>query len=237
MFNVFIFNGQHFLQLIGTAMGTRVAPTFACIFIGWLETLILATWLGTKPHLWKRYIDDIFFLWYGTEEELLRFIEHCNSSHETIKFTFDYNFKTRSVDFLDIHIWIDHEGWIQTDLFQKDGKKCQLLLPSSAHPGHCSRSIPYSISYRLRRLCSMVIEDESSSWMELQELRHKRIPTVPNQLPSRLEDQLRALKSRGYKHKSVLEQFQKALEISRTLALEKVIKAKKRRQIDTLPSL
>ena len=152
-FNVFIFNGQHFLQLIGTAMGTRVAPTFACIFMGWVETMILASWMGTRPHLWRRYIDDIFFLWYGTEEELLRFIEHCNKSHETIKFTFDYNFKTRSVDFLDIHIWIDHEGWIQTDLFHKDGKKCQLLLPSSAHPGHCSWLIPYSIAYRLQRLC------------------------------------------------------------------------------------
>ena len=188
-FNVFIFNGQHFLQLIGTAMGTRVVPTFACIFMGWVETMILASWMGTRPHLWRRYIDDIFFLWYGTEEELLRFIEHCNKSHETIKFTFDYNFKTRSVDFLDIHIWIDHEGWIQTDLFHKDGKKCQLLLPSSAHPGHCSRSIPYSIAYRLRRLCSMVIEDESASWMELQDMRHRKISYVPNQLASRLEDQ------------------------------------------------
>ena len=55
-FNVFIFNGQHFQQLIGTAMGTRVAPTFACIFMGWLETMILATWMGTQPHLWRRYM-------------------------------------------------------------------------------------------------------------------------------------------------------------------------------------
>ena len=82
----------------------------------------------------------------------------------------------------------------------------------------------------------MVTEDESSSWMELQELRQKRIPTVPNQLPSRLEDQLIALKSRGYKHRSVLEQFQKALAISRDSALEKVNKEKKEdRLILSLP--
>ena len=226
-FNVFIFNGHHFLQRIGTAMVTRVAPTFACIFMGWLETQILATWLETKPHLWRRYIDDIFFLWYGTEEELLRFIEHCNTAHKTIKFTFNYDFKTRSVDFLDIHIWIDYEGWIQTDLFQKDVKKCQLLLPSSAHPGHCSRSIPYSIGYRLRRLCIMVTDDESAAWLEHQDLRHRRKPTVPGQLVSRLEDQLVSLKGRGYKHKQVLDQFQKALEISRQVALEKVNSVKK----------
>ena len=74
-FNVFIFNGQHFQQLIGTAMGTRVAPTFACIFMGWLETMILATWMCTQTHIWRRYVDDIFFLWYGTEEELLRTLQ------------------------------------------------------------------------------------------------------------------------------------------------------------------
>ena len=73
----------------------------------------------------------------------------------------------------DIHIWIDNEGVIHTDLFQKAGKKWQLLLPSSAHPGHCSRSIPFSMAYRMRRLCSMVIDDESASWMELQDFRQK----------------------------------------------------------------
>ena len=32
-----LFDGVLFLQLFGVAMGTRVAPTFACLFMGWLE--------------------------------------------------------------------------------------------------------------------------------------------------------------------------------------------------------
>ena len=76
------------------AMGNKVALNFACIFMGWLKSMILAIWMGTQPHLWRRYIDNIFFLWYGTEEEPIKFIEHCNLSHETIKFTFYYDFKT-----------------------------------------------------------------------------------------------------------------------------------------------
>ena len=163
--------------------------------------------------------------------ELLRFIEHCNSSHETIKFTFCYDFKTRAADFLDIHIWIDQEDWIQTDLYQKAGKKCQLLLPTSAHPVHCSNFIPYSTPYRLTRLCIMVTETELASWLEYQDLRHRRKPTIPSQLVSRLEDQLIYLKGWGYKQKSVLEQFQKALNIPRALALEKVVKSKKEDRI------
>ena len=47
---------------------------------------------------------------------------------------------------------------------------------------------------------------------------------ISHQLASRLEDQLSALKGRGYKQKSVIEQFQKALVLSREDALKKVIK-------------
>ena len=82
----------------------------------------------------------------------------------------------------------------------------------------------------------MVTEDETASWMELQDCRHRRTPTVPNQLASRLEDQLNALKGRGYKYKSVTEQFEKALCISRETALQMVNKTKKEdRLILSLP--
>ena len=75
-----------------------------------------------------------------------------------------------------------------------------------------------------------------ASWLEHQDLRHRRKPTVPTQLVSRLADQLKALKGRGYKQKSVLEQFDKALNISREKALEKVIKVDtEKRLILSLP--
>ena len=60
--NIFEFNGKIFKQKIGTSMGTKVAPTYACIFMGWLEKNFLEEkWSGTKPHMYKRYIDDNFF--------------------------------------------------------------------------------------------------------------------------------------------------------------------------------
>ena len=106
-------------------------------------------------HLCRRFIDDIFFIWKGSEEELNEFMVHCNYFHPTNKFTFDYNIHTRSINLMDIHIWIDNNGYIQTDLYQKPGKVCQLLLPSSAHPSHICSSLPLSIAYRVRRLCSL----------------------------------------------------------------------------------
>lgn len=35
--NTFTFNGKHFRQIKGTAMGTKMAPTYATLALGYLE--------------------------------------------------------------------------------------------------------------------------------------------------------------------------------------------------------
>ena len=44
------------------------------------------------------------------------------------------------------------EGMIQTTLYSKPSRVVQYLLPSSSHPSHITRNIPYSLGYRLRRI-------------------------------------------------------------------------------------
>ena len=89
-FNVFIFNGIMYVQEWGTATGTRVAPTFANIFMGSLEEKLLRLWQGIKPHWWRRFIDDCLFFWRGSEHELVDFLTYMNTSHSTIKFTAEW---------------------------------------------------------------------------------------------------------------------------------------------------
>ena len=55
--NSFEFNDNNYLQIHGTAMGTKVAVAFANIFMSSVETEILSH-SNTKPLEWKRYIDD-----------------------------------------------------------------------------------------------------------------------------------------------------------------------------------
>ena len=56
----FQFNGQVKQQTSGTTIGTKFAPTYACIFMDDIESKFLETQL-LKPLIWSRYIDAVFF--------------------------------------------------------------------------------------------------------------------------------------------------------------------------------
>ena len=84
--NNFVFDGKHFIQKLGTAIGTRMAPSYANIFMDKLERQLIEQ-AEIKPHTWWRYIDDIFIIWTEGENSLRDFIDYLNSAHGTIKFT------------------------------------------------------------------------------------------------------------------------------------------------------
>ena len=85
-YNNFQFDCKNYLQVGGTAMGTRVAPSYANIFMNDFEERHVYSY-RLQPVAWYRYIDDIFCLWQHGEDELEKFTTHLNSVHETIKFT------------------------------------------------------------------------------------------------------------------------------------------------------
>ncbi len=59
--NSFQFFGKNYLQTHGTSMGTKIAVAFANIYL-WAE--LKQTFFEAKRNqTWKRYIDDICFLW------------------------------------------------------------------------------------------------------------------------------------------------------------------------------
>ena len=88
--NNFSFNNEHYLQKHGTAMRTRMAPSYANLFIGKFEQQAIDNSL-LKPFIWWRLIDDIFMIWTHGEEHLKSFIGFLNSIHPSIKFTHEYS--------------------------------------------------------------------------------------------------------------------------------------------------
>ena len=150
--NTFIFENQVYKQIFGTAMGTPMAPSISSLFMGWLEERLLANSpVPIDPKFWKRFLDDIFLLWTGTDEEWEIFFNYINSFHSTIKFTSQIS--SSELSFLDLLTKLLN-GYIHTDLYTKSTDAHSYLHFSSCHPSHCKNNIPYSQMLRLRRICS-----------------------------------------------------------------------------------
>ena len=56
--NCFSFGDNYYKRINGVAMGTKMGPRYANLFVGCIETNFFANYHGTKPDLYKRYIDD-----------------------------------------------------------------------------------------------------------------------------------------------------------------------------------
>ena len=67
MFCVLTCDGRllaHIPQILGTSMGTSVAPPYANLFMSKEERTIILTFLHLI-YFWKCFIDDIFFIFLG----------------------------------------------------------------------------------------------------------------------------------------------------------------------------
>ena len=85
-------------------MGTRMALSYANIFMGDLEENLLNS-ADKRPDIWWRYIDDVFVIWPFGERCLMEFLNYINSIHPTIKFTTEWS--SKFIAFLDITITLD----------------------------------------------------------------------------------------------------------------------------------
>ena len=222
--NIFEFDREFYIQLLGTAMGTRVAPTYANLSMAKLEKFMLDSCEHSLKQFllcWKRFIDDIFFIWCGSYEELEKNHNHLNSVHPTMKFDeIEHDKSENSCNFLDLTIKIKN-GKIHTDLFRKETDKPTALLPSSAHPGHITHNIVYSMGFRILRICS----EEENFKKRLSELKHQFL--MPRNYKSKLIDdqfsRLRDLPGLDYKEK-------------RKEALKKVKKEREQAEAEVVPS-
>ena len=167
------------------------------------ERLLLSS--RKQPLSWFRFIDDVDMKWTHGDKELDEFLEHANSIHPSIKFTHEVS-KTK-MSFLDTTTTVK-EGNMTTDLYSKPTDKHQYLSPSSCHPKHCFKSIPFSQAIRVKRICSTV----ETTKQRLGDLRHH-------------------LKRQGYNDKDIESVFSKGSEINRNDLLE----YKEKRSINGFP--
>ena len=145
--NFFEFDTNVYQQISGTAIETKFAPPYACIFMDQLEIKFLEN-QNLKSLVWFRYLDDIFFIWTHSEENLRNVMTEFNLFSNDINFTYEYNKDT--ISFLDLKVISSNDKLI-TSLYSKHTGCHQY---ESCHPKHTKRSIVYSKALRIKRVCS-----------------------------------------------------------------------------------
>lgn len=211
--NTFFFNNKFYLQTNGTAMGTKMAPTYAILVLAFLEERLYEKLQIEKgidystfvQEGFLRYIDDCFIIWPHTKWNLLEFNDELNNLHPQFKFTMESSIQ--EIAFLDIKVYITNNS-VKTDIYYKATDTHQFLTFDSCHPRHTKTSIPYC---EARRLCTIIDDTERRD--------------------IRLEEMKRFLLSRGYPSKLIEDSIRKACAIPQHILRQ----PKPKTTTDTLP--
>ncbi|XP_063540745.1 uncharacterized protein LOC134749659 [Cydia strobilella] len=112
----FLYNGKHYLQIDGVAMGSPVAPVLANIWMEHIEASIdLQPW---AVKLWKRCVDDVFCVMKGGKQEVEQLLQYLNSIHPKIRFTYELE-SQRSLPFLDVKVIGRVDGTLTHTVYRK----------------------------------------------------------------------------------------------------------------------
>ena len=197
--NYFQFSDKVYQQISGTAIGTKFAPPYACIFIDQVESKFIQT-QKFQPLVWFRYIDDIFFIWTHGENSLKSFMMEFNNFNPNIKFT--YEFSEASINFLDLNIKLSN-GKLQTSLYVNHTDRHQYLHFQSSHPKHTKRSVVYSKTPRVSKVCSQEEDyknccNQMKSWFLKRSYSEHVIDTEMKKVSLGQEKKLKKLNRKGY---------------------------------------
>ena len=170
--NNFVFDDHNYLKASGTAMGTKMAPCFAYIFMASIEQTFIDN-SPLTPLFYVRFIDDICMIWTHGSEELEKFTTRANSTHPSMKFTTDIS--STSVLFLDVLVCVTETG-MKTSLYRKPTDRPTYLMYCSFHPHHIKSSIVFSQLLRLKRICSDMSDYEHEVKILTQSLLSRGYP-------------------------------------------------------------
>ena len=128
-------------RLSSVAMGTKMGPSYACIFMGYFEYLLLQQYNKPVPEVYKRYNDDIIGATSINCNQLLDFINFVQNFHSAVKFT--YQTSETFVSFLDMNISLKQEI-LSTSSHYKTIDSHSYLYYRSSHNPSTNNSIPFS---------------------------------------------------------------------------------------------
>ena len=144
----FQYNGKHYKQLHGTAMGSPVSVVAAEIVMQNIEERALAFYKRTLP-LWVRYVDDTFTAVH--KDEIDDFHEHLNGQNADIQFTKEIE-ENGKIPFLDCLVTRDNNE-LRTTIYRKLTHTDRLLDQSSYNPTSHKATTIRTLTRRAQLVC------------------------------------------------------------------------------------
>lgn len=135
-------------------MGTRFAPSYANLYMGRYEDQYILSnhpW-ATSIVFYKRYIDDLVFIWNHSEKEFDKFTEYLNYNEYGV--TLSGEISSVQINYLDVTL--SHEnGKVVTKNFFKKVYSNSFLDFKSWHHKKWLQNIPYGQFCRIRQNCTI----------------------------------------------------------------------------------
>lgn len=132
----FTFEGDHYQQIFGCAMGSPISATLANIVMEHVEDQALST-TQTPPKWWFRFVDDSHSCL--KKAHVVDFHNHLNSINQHIQFTYELE-ENQCLPFLDTKT-TRCEGRIIVDVYRKPTHTDKYLDFHSYHPIQHKRSV------------------------------------------------------------------------------------------------
>lgn len=169
--NSFELDNTIYQQLKGTAMGTKAAPTYATLVLGYLENILYerinvkygVNFSDYLKNNFKCFLDDGFIIWTYRDIDIDDFLSELNSLNASIQFTMDCS--ESEIPFLDVLVKLKNNA-VHTDVFYKVTNSQNYLDFHSCHPRHTKINIPFNLASRI----VTIVSDENLRQHRLDEL-------------------------------------------------------------------
>ena len=146
------FQGDVYTGKEGIPTGNCVSRQIADITLHWLlfgkiRDQIMELWKLIS--FWRRFIDDIVGRWHGTIRQFHLFVKKLNDCARPFGIQFGDFQIGKSVNFLDVTLYLDNQNNIDYKLFKKDTDARIFLKTDSFHPHHVFKSVVFSQMIRV----------------------------------------------------------------------------------------
>ena len=182
----FKFNGSHYHQVSGCAMGSPVSAIIADIVMQEIETIAINT--SPVPVRWgRRYVDDSNSCLQ--RQHVDKFHSHLNSINQNIQFTIEMPSPTehrQQISFLDTMIIIEKNRIVEIDVCRKSTHTNKYLLFSSHNPIRNRRAVVRSLFDRAKSIPSTILNQRNEQERVMKDLALNGYPSKFIQQTSQL---------------------------------------------------